>query len=728
MKWTLLPVFLFSATACSPPAQNPPLPLHAHESLPTALLRDDGPHAPIAKRDPRTTFLHGKTLVDDYFWLRNKGASDVVAYLESENAYTSAMTKSFEPLERALYDEMLARIKEDDSTPPANDGAWRYYKRYEKRKAYPIHCRIPAANPKGHEAIVLDLNDIGKTEKFVGVEEMAVTDDGNTLAYLLDTTGFRQFILKVKDLRSGQHGPEAIPRVDFVAFAKDNKTAFYVTQDAQTKRPNKLFRHTLGQDPTGDTLVYEEKDEMYEIELARTRSKAFLVLTSASRTTSEVRVIDAAKPTSAPRLIAPREHDHEYYVDHREGFFYIRTNSNGRNFRLVTAPVTNPGRDAWKEIVPHRKGVMLEDVFLFQDHMISLERQDALPRFTVLDFKSGTSQRLEEPEQVYDVHPDDNREFSTRTFRYKYQSFATPSSIVDLDVATRTTNVLQRTEVLGGFDANAYETRRILAPARDGTKIPVSLVFKKGTEPNGKSPLYLYAYGSYGYTIPLSFSHERISLLNRGFVYAHAHIRGGSDMGKTWHDQGRMTTKMNTFTDFIDVAEHLKTEGWAKKGGLVVAGGSAGGLLMGATLNMRSDLFDVVLAYVPFVDVISTMLDETLPLTVSEFEEWGNPKKKEEFDYLLRYSPYDNVQRRAYPTMLVRTSYNDSQVMYWEPAKWVAKLRAMKTDPHPLLFKINMQPAGHGGQSGRYDRLRDTAFDYAFILTQLGVQKQTFRE
>ena len=662
--------------------------------------------------------LHGKPRVDDYFWLRNKKAPDVVSYLQAENAYTAAMTQRTDALQKTLYGELLGRVKEDDVTPPYSDGGYTYYKRFEKGKQYPLRCRKKKGDST--EIVLLDLNEIAKTEKFVDVTGVTVSDDGNTLAYLIDTEGFRQYTLQTKNLVTNKVGTEAIPRVDAVEFAKDGKTLLYVTEDEQTKRANLLHRHVIGTDASKDAIVYEEKDEMFDLNVERTRSKAFVIVTSTSRTASEVRIIDAGKPTSSPILIAAREKDHEYFVDHRGDTFYIVTNSGGRNFRLVTAPVADPQRSKWKELLPHRADVMLEGVSLFQDFFVAFERQDALPQISIFDFKKGTSVRLPQPEPVFNVARGDNHEFGATTIRFKYESLKTPLTYVEYDTKTSARKTLKRTEV-PNYDDSAYETQRILTPARDGTQIPVSLVSKKGTSPDGSHPLYLYAYGSYGYPSSLSFSSERISLLDRGFVFAIAHIRGGGDMGKKWHDQGRMLTKMNTFTDFIDVAEQLEKKGWAKKEATVIAGGSAGGLLMGAVVNMRPELFKVVLAYVPFVDVINTMLDETLPLTVAEFEEWGNPKKKPEYDYMLQYSPYDNVAKKAYPSMLVRTSYNDSQVMYWESAKWVAKLRATKTDDNPLLFKVAMDPAGHGGQSGRYDRLQDTAFDYAFVLERLGL-------
>ena len=717
---------LLLVAACSPsPAPQTPTPTSATGPVATILATAEppkapGPRPPVARKDHKEQTLFGKTLVDDYGWLRNKGTPEVVDYLNAENDYTAKVTAKTEPLQKALYAEMLGRVKEDDATPPVKDGAWLIYRRYEKGKQYPIHCRKKAGDPKAPEVVLLDLNELGKNEKFIDIRNIHASDDGNLLSYAIDTTGFRQYVLKTKDLRTNKEGVESIARVDSSAWSKDGRSILYVTEDAQTKRPNKLFLHTVGGDSSKDVLVYEEKDEMFDLDLERSRSRAFFIVTSHSHTTSEVRVIDAAKPADAPRLIAPREHDHEYYVAHRGDAFYIRTNSGNRNFRLVQAPVASPGRDKWKELVAAREDVLLDDVSAFQDHLVFFERQDALDHIAVYDLKSGKSTRLEQPEPLFELSQDWNPEFATTKLRFRFQSLRTPPSFVEVDTKTKARVVLKQNEV-PGYDAGGYETKRLMLPARDGAKVPVSLVYKKGTSPDGTHPLYLHGYGSYGYALPVSFSQERVSLLDRGFVCAEAHIRGGSDLGKKWHDQGRMASKMNTFNDFIDVAEGLKKDGWAKKDALVVTGGSAGGLLMGAVANMRPELFTIVLAYVPFVDVMNTMLDETLPLTVGEFEEWGNPKKKDDFATMLAYSPYDNVAAKAYPTMLVRTSYNDSQVMYWEPAKWVARLRATKTNDAPLLFKVNMDPAGHGGQSGRYDRLSDAAFDYAFVLSELGV-------
>jgi len=714
------PGFLLAAVHLAACARGTP-------ALRPAQASTESPTPPATSRKPHEIAIHGRVLTDDYLWLRNKNTPEVVSHLEAENAFAAAFGRPTAALQEALFKEMLARLRQDDDTPPVKEGSWRYYRRYEVGKQYPIHCRRGLA-ANAPEVVLLDLNEMARSQPFIDVPRMGVSNSGGLLAYLVDTAGFRQFTLRVKSLETNRLLPDAIERVDGFAWAGDDRTLFYVTEDPQTKRPNKLFRHVLGSKE--DALVYEEKDEMFELDVDRTRDRAFIVVSSASRTTSEVRVIDASKPASAPRLIAPREHDHEYYVDHRAGTFYIRSNAGGaRNFRLMTVPVADPRRARWVELIPARPDVLLGQVMLLRDHMVLFEWHHALPHVSIYDFKTKRTQELVQAEAVYDLGPHLdpfltgtplNREFDTSVLRLRYQSPTTPLQVLEWDLASGKKTIVKQTPVIG-YDASRYETRRIDAVARDGTHVPISLVCAKGTQPDGSHPMLLAGYGAYGFVGPLGFSSERVSLLDRGFVWAYAHVRGGGDLGKTWHDQGRMKTKLNTFTDFIDCAEHLKNAGWAKKDALVISGRSAGGLLVGAATNMRPDLFRVVLASMPFVDVINTMLDETLPLTTNEFEEWGNPKKRDEFDYIVQYSPYDNVKRAAYPSMLVRTSYNDPDVMYWEPAKWVAKLREMNTGKNPVVLITNMQPAGHIGKSGRFDRLRDTAFDYAFVLSQLGL-------
>ncbi len=678
------------------------------------------PKPPVAKKVPHEEVVFGDRRVDDYSWLREKDSAEVVAYLDAENAYADAVMAPTKALEDRLYGEMLGRIKETDLSVPYRDGGWYYYSRTEKGKQYAIQCRMKGSLDAPEE-VILDLNALAEGKEFLGLGDKVPSDDGNLLAFSTDTTGFREYMLQVKDLRTGVLGPEQIPKVSSVAWAADGKTLFYVVDDS-AKRPYRLYRHVLdGAAP--DDLVYEEADEMFALDISRSRSKAYLFLHSGSLTASEVRFLRADAPSVAFQTISAREKDHEYDVDHRGDLFYIRTNSGGRNFRLVTAPVADPRRANWKEMIPHRGDVMLEAIDLFEGHYVAFEREGGLPRLRVIDFATGASQPIEFPEPVYSASPETNHEFAATTFRYSYQSFKTPASVYDYDVRAQTSTLLKRTEVLGGYDPSQYESERMFATAADGARIPISIVARKGlARRDGTNPLMLLGYGAYGISSSVTFSSNRVSLLDRGVVFGIAHIRGGGEMGKVWHDQGRMMSKTNTFTDFIAAAEHLVAAKVTSPDRLAIIGRSAGGLLMGAVANMRPDLFRVVVAGMPFVDVVNTMRDASLPLTAGEFEEWGNPRVKDEYDYMKAYCPYTNVAPRAYPAMLIKTSFNDSQVMYWEPAKWVAKLRANKTDDAPLVFKVNMA-GGHGGSSGRYDKLHDDASEYAFLLTELGITK-----
>jgi oligopeptidase B len=674
--------------------------------------------APAARRDARVDVVHGDKRADEYFWLRRKDDPQVRAYLESENSYTELLMKPTEPLQEALYSEMLGRIKETDLTVPYRKGSSFYYSRTEKDKQYPILCRRRESLGSAEE-IYLDQNELARGEKFFAVGDAEVSDDGNRLAFTTDVTGFREYTLAVKDLRTGAISAERIAKVSSVAWAADNRTIFYVTDDA-AKRPYRLYRHVVGADPATDPLLYEEKDERFSVEVSRSRSGAYLFVASNSLTASEIRFLPAADLSAPLSLIAAREMDREYDVDDRGDLFYIRVNDRGRNFRIVTAPASDPGPAKWKEIVPHRDDVMLEAHDLFANHLVVYERVDGLRRFRITDFSSGVSHTIEFPEPVYAAFSGDNREFDTAVFRFRYQSLVTPDSVFDYDMKTRERELKKQTEVLGGYNHARYASERLHAKASDGTTIPISIVYRKGARRDGQNPLLLSGYGSYGVSNNATFSSNRVTLLDRGVVCAIAHVRGGGEMGKKWHDQGRMFAKKNTFTDFISVAEHLIAEKWTSRDRLAIEGGSAGGLLVGAVVNMRPDLFKAAISRVPFVDVINTMLDPTLPLTVGEFEEWGDPRIREQYEYMRSYSPYDNIAAKSYPAMLVKTSFNDSQVMYWEPAKYVARLRATKTDSNPLIFKVNMA-GGHGGSSGRYDKLRETAFDYAFLLNQLRV-------
>jgi oligopeptidase B len=677
------------------------------------------PAPPVAKKVPKTTEVNGRTLVDNYYWMRDKKNPEVAAYLEAENAYTDAVMKPTLALQKKLYDEMLSRMKETDVEVPYKDGDYFYYTRTEAGKQYNIHCR-KKGNLDAPEEVLLDENELAKGQKFMSVAAFAVSDDGNFLAYTTDNTGFRQYTLAVRDLRTGKLLADHAERVGSVVWANDNKTIFYTTEDATTKRQNQAFRHTVG--TTGsDPLVYEEKDERFDVYSGKTRSKAYIFLFSGSHTTTEARYLPADQPAGDFKVLEPRKQDVEYYPDHNGDFFYIRVNDAGRNFRMVKAPVGDPRSANWQEVVPHRANVMLDDMDLFKNYYVLSERENGLPQLRVTGMADGQSRRIEFQEAAYATYPWVNREFDTTKFRYGYQSFITPRSVFEYDMVSGNSTLLKQKEVPGGYDRTKYQVEQLYAPAADGVKVPVSVVYLKGRKKDGKGPMYLTAYGSYGAPYDIYFQPDVFSMVDRGVVVAVAHIRGGGEMGKSWHDDGRMMHKKNTFTDFIASAEYLVAQGYGSKDRLVIEGRSAGGLLMGAVLNMRPDLFHAALVGVPFVDVINTMLDDTVPLTVPEFEEWGNPKEKPAFDYMISYSPYDNIENKPYPNILVRTSFNDSQVMYWEPAKYVAKMRAIRKDHNLLMMKVNMDPAGHGGVSGRYDQLHEAAFDYAFYLTQMGI-------
>jgi oligopeptidase B len=686
--------------------------------LPAASLQP--PVVPVAKKDPHATQIHGETLVDDYYWLRNKGTPEVEAHLKAELAYAEAFTKPTEALQQKLYDEMLARVQQTDVDVPFLDRGYFYYTRTQEGKQYPIHCR-KKGSLEAPEEVILDVNQLAEGKPFMAVGRRTVSPDGNLLAYHTDESGFRQFTLYVKDLRTGQLGPEAIPRVTSFEWAEDGKTLIYGVEHPQTKRSYQVFRHVLGE--AKDDLLYEEKDERFEVFVNKSRDRQVLFIQSGSLTTSEVRYLPAGRPAAELKLIAAREQDHQYDVDHRPGEFWIRTNDKGRNFRLVVADEKDPSHAKWREVVPHREDVMLEGADLFQSFHVVFERESGVLHLRVTELPSGRSHRIEFPEPAYIAFPGANREFDAKLYRISYQSPIVPQSAYDYDPVRRERKLLKQMAVLGGYDPSRYRVELTKATAPDGAQVPMWLLYRKDLERNGKNPVLLSAYGSYGASMVASFNANIFSLIDRGVIFSMAYIRGGGELGKKWHDDGRMMKKKNTFTDFIAAAEHLIAAKYTGKDRLAIVGGSAGGLLMGAVTNMRPDLFKVVVSQVPFVDVINTMLDESLPLTVGEFEEWGNPKIEAEYRYMKSYSPYDNLESKAYPTLLVKSSYNDSQVMYWEPAKYVAKLRALKTDANPLVFHINMDPAGHGGKSGRYNRLRETAFDYAFLLWQLGVEK-----
>jgi oligopeptidase B len=623
----------------------------------------------------------------------------------------------------------LSHIKQTDISVPFREGDWWYYTRTEQGRQYAIHCRKSgSASGPGADAaeqVILDGNELAKGHAFFAIGATNITDDGRWLAYTTDTTGFRQYTLHIKDLDTGETLGGQVERVGSVVWAADGRTLFYTVEDEEQKRQYQMWRHTLGTSHGEDAVVYQDDDERFNLAAGRTHDGAFVVLESASHTTTESRVLAAEDPLGTFTLICPREDEHEYSVDHRNGMWFIRTNDAGRNFRLVTAPVAAPGRENWVERIPHRDGVMLEDLDLFAGFYVTCEREDGLPRLRLWLFaddgpEAAPAGEIAFPEPAYSAQPHINRIFDTTMFRYAYQSLVTPSSVYEYDMRNGESTLLKQVEIPGGFDRSLYGSERVHATAADGAQVPVSLVYRKDSREPGRNALYVYGYGSYGYSLPLGFSSNRLSLLDRGVVMAYAHIRGGGELGKPWHDAGKMLAKRNTFTDFIAAVEYLTMEEYGDPARVAIEGGSAGGLLMGAVTNLRPELFRAVISHVPFVDVMNTMLDASLPLTVPEYEEWGNPNEETYFRYMLSYSPYDNVKAASYPSMLIKTSLYDSQVMYWEPAKYVAKLRTLKTDNNPLLLVTNMQ-AGHGGASGRYDYLKEIALDYAFLLRELGI-------
>lgn len=674
---------------------------------------------PVAKRIAHADTLHGEVRPDDWQWLREKENPDVVSYLNAENAYTEAILKPTLPLQEKLYQEMVARVQETDSEAPYRKAGWLYYTRTEQGKQYPYYCRREGSMA-APEQLLLDLNALAEGKEFMELGAFTVSDDGTLLAFSTDETGGRQYRLAVKNLVTGEVSPVPAEKTGSVAWAADNRTLFYTVED-EAKRQYRLYRHELGTD--SPTLVYEESDEAFSVGVLRSRSRDFLFLTLTSLTTGEWRYLPAAEPRGEWQILEPRRRDVEYSVDQDGGTFWIAVNDTGRNFRLVSAPVAAPGRENWREVIPARPDVMIEGIDVFARWLVRYERENGLQRIVVRHLADGSEHTIAFPEPTYAVWSGRNAVFDTDTLRYEYTSMVTPRSTYDYDMAGQTALLRKQQPVLGGFDRANYASERVYATAPDGVKVPISLVYRKGLKLDGSAPMVLEGYGAYGLTNDPYFSSNRLSLLDRGVTFAIAHIRGGGEMGKPWHDAGRILNKMNTFTDFIAAGEYLETEKYTAPDRLVVTGASAGGLLMGAVLNMRPDLYKAMVAEVPFVDLINTMSDPTLPLTVGEFEEWGNPSDAEQYRYMMGYSPYDNVKKGAYPALLVRTSLNDSQVGYWEPVKWVAKLRTMKTNPEtPLLLEIDME-AGHGGASGRYDFLKEMALSFAFALDQLGIRE-----
>ncbi|MEO5897341.1 MAG: S9 family peptidase [Vicinamibacterales bacterium] len=675
------------------------------------------PQPPVARKIAHETRIHGITLTDNYFWMRDKSDAEVTAYLEAENAYTEAVMQPFKPLQEQLYTEMLGRIKQTDLGVPSRLGEYWYYSRTEEGKQYPYMCRR-RGTMEAPEEILLDLNALAEGHHYLGIGAYSVSDDGAKLAFSIDTSGYRQFTLQVKDLESGAMLPDRVERVGSVVWSSDNATVFFTTEDAISKRSDRLWRHRVGADGP-DHLVFEERDDLFDLAVGRSLDRRILFLGAYAKTSREIRYLAADTPTGEFTVVSPREQAHEYDVDHYQGQFYITTNKGAKNFKVVTAPIDDPAEKNWNVFIPHNLAVKIEGLSFFKNHLVVSERERGLSHLRVIDMRAKTSHRIAADEPDFAMTLSVNPEFDTTTIRYSYQSMVTPSSIYDYDMDSRELTLLKRQDVLGGYDPSNYEAQRLWVPARDGTQVPVSLVYREGTRLDGTVPMLLYAYGSYGISMAPTFSSARLSLLDRGVIYAIAYIRGGGELGEEWREQGRMMQKMNTFHDFIDCAEYLIEHRYTSAERLVIQGGSAGGLLVGAAVNMRPALFKAAVAQVPFLDVVNTMLDASLPLTTSEYMEWGNPSDKVAFDYIRSYSPYDNVTAQHYPSILLQGSLNDSQVPYWEAAKFAARLREVKTDSHPLLLKTNMG-AGHGGASGRYDALREAAFTYAFVLWQMG--------
>lgn len=675
---------------------------------------------PIAEKRPVTLEQHGDSRIDDYYWLRERENPEVIDYLEAENAYTDVALAPFSGLQGILFDEMKSRMKQDDESVPYRIGEYFYYVRYEEGGEYPIYAR-KKGSLTAPEQVLLDVNKLAGDAEFFSVRGFSVSPDGSTAAYGVDTVGRRFYDLYFIDLESGRSLSDKIrDTTGNFEWANDNQTILYSRQHPDTLRWYRVFRHRLG--GPDDALVYEEQDEENDLFLSKSTSSAYFYLTSAQTVSTEVRYLSANSPTDEPVVFLRRAEGHEYHVTDGLDRFYVITNDGAKNFKLMETPLDDTSREAWKEVIGHRDNALLEDVEVFKDYLVASITEDGLTQMEVVERKSGALSRLAFDESVYTAYSSDNHEFDTALFRYTYESMTTPESTYDYNLETRSHRLLKEQAVGGGFNRGDYQTERLFATARDGTRVPISVVYRKGLKKDGKNPLLQYAYGSYGSSSYPYFSSDRLSLLDRGFVYAIAHIRGGSEMGRDWYFDGRQLKKKNTFTDFIDVSKFLIEEGYTSPDHLYALGGSAGGLLMGAVLNMAPEYYKGVIAAVPFVDVVTTMLDSEIPLTSSEWDEWGDPREKEFYEYMLSYSPYDNVAKMNYPNILVTTGLHDSQVQYWEPAKWVAKLRGYKTDNNLLLLKTNMS-AGHGGKTGRFRRIEDTSLYYAFFIGLEGIRE-----
>lgn len=680
----------------------------------TGLLKHPRIKPPMAKAEPHTLSAHGDTRTDNYFWLNQRGAKPVTAYLKAENRYTNAVLKPAESIKRTIFSEIKNRIKKDDSSVPVFKNGYYYYARYETKSEHPIYCR-KKGTLKAKEEIFLDVNKLARGHNYFDIMSLTVSPCGNLLAYSTDTEGRRICTVHFKDLRTGKPLPETIEKTTpNIVWAEDGGTLFYTRQDETTLRYNRVYR--LSPDRKTHTLIYEEKDPSFSVGVDKSLSRKYLYISIHSSTSSEYRLIPAATPCVTPVIFHPRTKKLEYYLSHGGDRFFVATNYKAKNFRVMETPETATNLKNWKQIIGHDPETLIESVSAFRDYLIIEETRHGLTRIRIRSRATGKERYLRFNDPAYTAYVGDNPNFDMQVLRYGYQSMTTPASVYDLNLKTGERTVMKQQKVLHcNFSPDNYKSERVFATAQDGTKIPVSLVYKKGMKRNGKNPLYLIGYGAYGISSDPYFSVARLSLLNRGFVFAIAHIRGGSDMGRKWYEQGKLFKKKNSFTDFIAIAEHLIKRKYTSPAHLYANGGSAGGLLMGAVMNMRPDLFNGIIADVPFVDILTTMQDNSLPLTIGEYEEWGNPADPKYYRYMKSYSPYDNVKAQAYPHLLITTGVEDSQVQYWEPAKWTAKLRALKTDNNFVLLKTDMN-AGHGGRSGRYEAIEDAAFEFSFLL------------
>ncbi|WP_254157444.1 S9 family peptidase [Chryseosolibacter indicus] len=691
----------------------------------------DNIQPPKPEKIPHELTAHGNKRNDNYYWMKLSDAqknaeqkdeqtTKVINYLDAENEYLKAKMKHTEPLQDKLYNEIVGRIKQTDESVPYKENGYWYYQRYEEGKEYPIYCR-KKGDMNATEEVMLNVNDLATGHDYCQVQGLNVSEDNNLLAYGVDTVSRRRYTIYIKDLKSGKIVDQPVPNTEgYVTWANDNKTFFYTMKDSVTLRSKSIYRHKLNTDPSKDPLIYTENDETFYAGISKTKSKKYLIIWSGSTLTNHYQILDASTPEGKFREFSPRERGIEYSIDHYRDKFYIVTNLDAQNFRLMETPETKTSKENWKETIPHRKDTLLTGIEIFKDYLVLTERAQANELMRIIDQKTGAEHYLNFGEPAYTISPSVNVDFDTELIRYGYTSLTTPNSTYDYNMRTKEKKLLKQQEIVGGYNPENYQTERLWATAADGTKVPMSIVYKKGIKKDGNNPTLITGYGSYGSSNDPYFSLTRLSLLDRGFIFAIAHIRGGQEMGRQWYEDGKMFKKKNTFTDFIDCTEYLIEQNYTKPEKLYATGGSAGGLLMGAVVNMRPDLYKGVVAKVPFVDVVTTMLDESIPLTTGEFDEWGNPDVLESYMYMLEYSPYDQVKAQNYPNMLVTTGLHDSQVQYWEPAKWVAKLREMKTDNNTLLLRTNME-TGHGGTTGRFKVYKEIAQEYAFILDLAGI-------